>query len=98
VGGDLIEGKPTPLLARATRRATPEQRRVLELVGDPGLSDETVARIQQVIIDTGGLDELEDHIAALTESAVTSLEDAPITEIAKTELMDLAEFVSQRTV
>ncbi len=98
VGGDLIEGKPTPLLARSTRRATGAQREVLELVGDPDLDADGVARIQQVIVDTGGLDELEAHISALTESAVASLTAAPITALAKTELTQLAEFVSQRAV
>jgi geranylgeranyl diphosphate synthase type I len=98
VGGDLIEGKPTPLLARATRSATDAQRVVLELVGNPDLDAETIAKIQQVIIDTGGLDELEAHISELTESAVTSLDAAPIADVAKTELAALAEFVSQRIV
>ena len=98
VGGDLVEGKPTPLLARATRRATEAQREVLELVGNPAMDAETVARIQSVIVETGGLDELEAHISELTESAVTSLDQAPITEVAKTELVLLAEYVSQRTV
>ncbi len=98
VGGDLIEGKPTPLLARATRRATPAQTSVLELVGDPDMTPEAVARVQQVIVETGGLDELEAHISALTESAVTSLDVAPITDLAKTELAALAEYVSQRSV
>ncbi len=98
VGGDLIEGKPTPLLARATRRATDAQRAVLELVGDPDLDAATISKIQQVIIDTGGLEELETHISELTESAVTSLDAAPITDVAKTELAELAEFVSQRIV
>ncbi|WP_394934346.1 polyprenyl synthetase family protein [uncultured Ilumatobacter sp.] len=97
VGGDLLEGKPTPLLARATRRANDAQRRVLELVGDPDLDANAVAKIQQVMIDTGGLDELEAHISALTEAAVTSLDTAPITQFAKTELTEMAEFVSQRT-
>ena len=98
VGGDLVEGKPTPLLARSTRLATDAQREVLELVGDPGLTPEAIARIQQAIVDSGGLAELEAHISALTESAVTSLDAAPITEIAKTELVELAEYVSQRDV
>ena len=97
-GGDLIEGKPTPLLARATQRASDEQREVLELVGDPEMSAETVARIQQVIVETGALDELEAHISQLTETAVTSLDDAPLGTLAKTELSELAEFVSQREV
>ena len=59
---------------------------------------ETVARIQQVIVDTGALDELEQHISELTESAVTSLDAAPIADVAKTELALLADYVSQRDV
>jgi len=98
VGGDLREGKPTPLLARAVRAATPSQRQVLDLVGTPGLDDAAVARIQQTIIDTGALDELEEHITALTDAAVGSLDDAPIPETAKGELVALAHYVSWRSV
>ncbi len=98
VGGDLVEGKPTPLLARAYRRADPAQREVLDEVGSPELDAAAIARIQQVIIDTGGLAELEDHISALTAEAITSLASMPITDDAKSELAELAEFVSQRTV
>jgi geranylgeranyl diphosphate synthase type I len=98
VGGDLREGKPTPLLARAVRAATPEQRAVLDLVGQPGMDDDTVARIQQVIIDTGALDELEKHIGDLTLEAVEAITAAPIAEVAKTELTALADYVSWRSV
>jgi geranylgeranyl diphosphate synthase, type I len=98
VGGDLREGKPTPLLARAVRSATAEQQQVLDLVGQPGMDDDTVSRIQQTIIDTGALDELEKHITALTETAVAALDDAPITDVAKRELVALAEYVSWRAV
>ncbi len=84
--------------ARSTRLATGAQREVLELVGDPNMSPETVARIQQALVESGGLAELEQHISDLTESAVTSLDAAPITEVAKTELVQLADYVSQRTV
>jgi geranylgeranyl diphosphate synthase type I len=97
VGGDLIEGKPTPLMARAVERADLAQRAVLDLVGDPAMTADTVARIQQVIVDTGALDALEAHISMLTESAVSSLAQAPITDLAKTELVALAEYVSSRT-
>ncbi|MEM1333340.1 MAG: polyprenyl synthetase family protein [Actinomycetota bacterium] len=98
VGGDLIEGKPTPLLARAVRSATDTQRAVLDLVGDPTMSPNTVTQVQEVIVETGALAELEQHISDLTETAVTALDQAPITPVAKTELVALAEFVSQRTV
>jgi geranylgeranyl diphosphate synthase type I len=98
VGGDLREGKPTPLLARAVRSATPAQRDVLDLVGQAGMDDDTVARIQQTIVDTGALAELETHITELTTRAVSSLDAAPIVEQAKHELTLLAEYVSWRNV
>jgi geranylgeranyl diphosphate synthase type I len=98
VGGDLREGKPTPLLARAVRRANAEQLAVLADVGTPGLDGDSVARIQQVIVDTGALAELEDHITALTNAAIAAIEQAPIVETAKSELIALADYVSWRSV
>ena len=51
-----------------------------------------------MIVDTGALAELEDHITALTNAAVAAIEQAPIVEVAKTELVALAEYVSWRSV
>ena len=51
-----------------------------------------------MIVDTGALAELEDHITALTEAAVTAIEEAPIVETAKSELVALADYVSWRNV
>jgi geranylgeranyl diphosphate synthase type I len=62
------------------------------------MDDDTVARIQQTIVDTGALAELETHITELTTRAVSSLEAAPIVEQAKHELTLLAEYVSWRNV
>lgn len=98
VGDDLREGKPTPLMAMATSRATSAQREVLALVGKPGMSDEEVARAQQVIRETGALDELEEQIATLTDEAVSAIRRAPISERVKEELVALAGFVSWREV
>ncbi len=97
VGGDLIEGKPTPLMARSVARADAPQRAVLDLVGDPGLSVADVERIQQTIVDTGGLDELEAHITDLAARAVAAIEVADITDVAKQELVALADYVTVRT-
>ncbi|MEM9747284.1 MAG: polyprenyl synthetase family protein [Actinomycetota bacterium] len=97
VGGDLIEGKPTPLLARAVGAATTAQREVLDLVGDPDMSPDTVARVQQVIVDTGAFDDLETQISTLTERAISALADADITDEAVDELTALAHYVSRRT-
>jgi geranylgeranyl diphosphate synthase type I len=97
VGGDLLEGKPTPLLALAVDAADDTQRDVLELVGNPGLDDDQIASIQTVIVETGALGRLEDRIEALTAEATEAIECAPITPTARTELVALADYVSSRT-
>ena len=96
VGGDLREGKPTPLLARAIAAATPAQRSVLADVGRPGLSDADVAAIQQVIVDTGALDDLERTIVSRMHDAVTAIEQADLDQRAADELIALAAYVGQR--
>ncbi len=96
VGGDLREGKPTPLLARALAAATPAQREILDGVGRAGLSDVEVSEIQQVIIDTGALDDLERTIVSRTDEAVAAIEQADLDEHAADELIALAAYVGQR--
>ncbi len=98
VGGDLREGKPTPLLARAVANASPAQLAVLERVGAPDLGEAEVASIQQVIVDTGALAELESHIASLTEQAVTSLRQVDLDPEAVRELELMAQYVSWREI
>ena len=96
VGGDLREGKPTPLLARALAVATPSQRDVLATVGQPALSDAGVTAIQAVLVETGALAGLEATIAALTAQAIAAVRDTDLGAEAIDELIALAEFVSQR--
>ncbi len=96
VGDDLREGKPTSLLARAVALAEPGQRDVLSRVGAPSLGDDEVAKIQQVIIDTGAVDAVEDRIAALAAEAVAALDHVAITEEARHQLRSLAAFVVAR--
>lgn len=96
VGGDLREGKPTPLLARAVAAASPAQREVLDRVGDPGLDDAEVASIQQAIVDTGALQSLEDHIDRLAAQALAAIATAAITEPAREELVALVAYVTKR--
>ena len=85
-------------MARAVERATPAQADVLALVGRPGLTDQDVAGVQQVIIDTGALADLEATIERLTNEAVSAIDQAPITAEARQELVALAAYVSRRTV
>ncbi len=96
VGDDLREGKPTPLLARAVARATAPQLAVLERVGAPDLDADEVAAIQQVIVDTGALAELEGVIDGLADEAVAALGRVELTGDARDELVALAAFVVAR--
>ena len=96
VGDDLREGKPTPLLALAAARADARQRRVLARVGRADLARVEVATIQQVLLDTGAVHQLEGRITVLVETAVTALAAAPITPEARAGLSDLAHAVAWR--
>ena len=97
VGGDLREGKPTPLLARAMASATTAQAKILEMVGSIDLSDEQVADIQQTIVDVGALDELESLIASNVASAIQAIESPAIAKAAQQPLIELAEFITNRS-
>ncbi len=98
IGDDLREGKPTPLLAIAFERADSIQRKVLDLVGSVDISDQDVSNIQEVIKQTGALVALEAKISALTAEAIAGVKQAPITQSARDSLIELAEFISQRTI
>jgi geranylgeranyl diphosphate synthase type I len=96
VGGDLREGKPTPLLARALAVASPSQREVLASVGRHDLTDAGVAAIQTVLVETGALADLEATIATRTAEAIAAVRELDLAPEAIDELIALAEFVSQR--
>lgn len=98
VGDDLREGKPTPLMAIATARANAAQLKELQLVGIQDLSPEQIARVQEVIRETGALDELEAVITRLTDEAIAAVGHMPFTQSVRDELITLAEYVSWRTV
>jgi geranylgeranyl diphosphate synthase type I len=96
VGDDLREGKPTPLLAIATAKATPAQQAVLARVGAADLDDAGVAAIQEVLVATGALGELEAVIEGLAGEAVAAIEVAPIAADARAALVELAHYVAWR--
>jgi geranylgeranyl diphosphate synthase type I len=98
VGDDLREGKPTPLMAIATARANAAQLKELQLVGNQDLTPEQIARVQEVIRETGALDELETVITRLTDEAIAAVQNVPFAQSVRDELITLAEYVSWRTV
>jgi geranylgeranyl diphosphate synthase type I len=98
VGDDLREGKPTPLMAIATARANAAQLKELQLVGNQDLTPQQIARVQEVIRETGALDELETVITRLTDEAIAAVQNVPFAQSVRDELITLAEYVSWRTV
>ena len=72
VGDDLSEGKPTTLLAIATRRAAAPQLAVLDHVGHE-CSPQQVADIQTVLEETGARSEVERLTLELTHQGVSAI-------------------------
>jgi geranylgeranyl diphosphate synthase type I len=98
VGDDLREAKPTPLMALALQRATPAQRGVLEQVGRSTLGAADIAAVQQAIVDSGALTEMESTITRLTNEAIAAISKAPVSGEVQDRLVELAHFVSDRRV
>ena len=98
VGGDFVEGKPTPMLARAYAVATAAQLRVLDLVGTPALSESDVIDIQEVVTATGAVSEMESLITALRDEAIQSLDSSMMRGDSYDALVELADTVTRRTV
>ncbi len=91
-GDDLREGKRTFLVLSAFEAATPAERDLLaKSLGDPNLDAADVARLREVIVQSGALSRTETRIAALTEAALSALDSAPIEAEAATALRELAE-------
>ena len=95
VGDDLREGKPTVLMALAREAASPVQLKVLDAVGSE-LDDQTVAQVQQVIVDTGALASVEAEIAALLDEALVALNALPDVPEAQEALTAAARFIALR--
>ena len=96
IGDDIREGKPTPLLAMAYERASTSQRQVLEDVGAPQISNEDISKIQEVIIETGALSELETKISGLVGESIAAITNSSLSKQSVKQLVELAEFVAQR--
>ncbi len=96
VGDDLREGKLTPLVAAAAARATGPAARMLDRIGDPDLDDDDIAALQDVLVDTGAVDEVERSIERLVDRALDALSVTPITTEARLALEELGTFVAWR--
>jgi geranylgeranyl diphosphate synthase type I len=94
---DLLEGKRTVLLAKASAAADREDRRFLEgRVGRPDLRPDEVERARSLLESTGALDAtlalIEDRVAA----ARRALDHGPVPERAAGLLAEMAGIVAVR--
>ena len=96
VGDDLREGKPTPLVAIATARATADDRELLNQLGSEDLTASDVGALQALFLRTGAVDDIEAAIERLVEQARDALAAAPLTETARAWLDELAAYVAWR--
>lgn len=96
VGDDLREGKLTPLVAAAAARARGPEARILDRLGTSDLDDAEIAALQEVLVDTGAVDEVERRIERLVERAMDALSSAPISSDARLALEELGTFVAWR--
>ncbi|QNO36510.1 polyprenyl synthetase family protein [Protaetiibacter sp. SSC-01] len=96
-GDDLREGKRTVLIGLARQKMPPTAVRVLdELLGDPSLDDAQVRMLQNTMRDSGAADQVERIIAHNVRIALESLENAPLSSSARSELSRLADRVTRR--
>ena len=69
---------------------------MLALVGRPDLTAADVERIQDVLVGTGALAELESVIDDLAQQALVALDVADITDDARKALAEMAHYVAWR--
>lgn len=96
VGDDLREGKPTPLLASAVRRSDGNDAELLRRVGSPDLTDDEIAALQFVLVDSGARADVETTIDTLADRAITAVKESDLPGAAVAALVELAEFVAYR--
>ncbi|MEV4723419.1 polyprenyl synthetase family protein [Micromonospora humida] len=94
-GDDLRTGKPTTLLMLARQLATGGQRRALERAGSP-TSVRELARLADLVADTGAVARVERMISDRVADALAALETASIDETARTALTGLATAATMR--
>ncbi|TCB91258.1 polyprenyl synthetase family protein [Micromonospora zingiberis] len=94
-GDDLRTGKPTALLMLARELASPAQRQALDDTGSLGDEPE-VARLAEVVLDTGAVGRIERMIDERVRDALTALDTVTIDETARTALVGLATAATNR--
>ncbi|MBX7269938.1 polyprenyl synthetase family protein [Micromonospora sp. Llam7] len=94
-GDDLRTGKPTALLMLARELATPAQLRTLDGADHPSEAPE-IARLAEIVVDTGAVGRVERMIDERVEDALAALDAVAVDETARTALIGLASAATRR--
>lgn len=98
-GDDLREGKRTILVALALQSSTPEQATLLRAgLGDPQLSAAQIARLREVLLATGAVQEVEAIISARAGQARAALAEMSLLPVATHALDELVVAATSRQV
>ncbi|MFP5319792.1 MAG: polyprenyl synthetase family protein [Acidimicrobiia bacterium] len=95
VGEDIREGKPT-LLYAAARAHLGESEPLLDRYGAADLSDDELADLQDLFVETGAVAHVEATIDERVTEALLRLQATPLTGAARDALADLAHYVAGR--
>ena len=95
VGDDLREGKPTVMLALARETANPIQLTELAKVGSE-MTNNDVAAIQQVLLDTGAVAASEAETEHLLDQSLAAIDALPDNNGSHQALRALADFMVHR--
>ena len=98
-GDDIREGKRTVLIAVTMENANQSQRNTMtEALGNSLIDESDVAQVQEIIIKTGALDEVEKLITTLTQESISALRQSPIDEKIRAVLEEMSVIATQRSV
>ncbi|NDZ95399.1 polyprenyl synthetase family protein [Streptomyces sp. SID6673] len=89
---DIREGKRTLLVVVASERANPVQRQQLDRhLGDPGLTEDDLRTVREILADTGAVDFVEHRIEQLTHESLRIVDESTSDEVTRLALRDLIE-------
>jgi geranylgeranyl diphosphate synthase type I len=98
-GDDLREGKRTVLIAMTMERASTTDREFLESnLGNIAASSADIARMQEIIKESGAQAQVEKLITELTAKAISALQDGAIDKSIAAALEQMAIIATQRSL
>ena len=96
VGNDLRQKKNSLPVAAVLDRGEDEADALLEILAEPELTDDDVARATALVERGGGRAYALEEAARQLELALARLDEAPLEPVPREELAELARFVTER--